>query len=176
MLGGPVPIAAPAQANSVSQARELIRKQRYNDAMTKLEEVLESAPNHAEALSYMGAVYLYNERDFLKAQKFYEQSFRAGGSASFWVSHSHEKLGGNELADYCRGWFYIRKNEVEFVTEESDHGFRLASSEVKELKQNRLARTFFHIKDANRNFNFRPRTGDEGEIWLVLALFKKFSQ
>jgi len=159
----------------VAAARELIRERRYKDAITKLEEALETAPNNAEALSLLGAAYLYGEQDFIKAKKTFEASSGAGGGATFWVNHSHEKLGTSELSDYCRGWFYIRKGGIEFSPEHSDHGFRLSYGEVKELKQNRLFKSQFHINDGQKTFNFRPRTGDEGEVWLVVAMFKNLS-
>jgi tetratricopeptide (TPR) repeat protein len=162
-------------SKGVSAARELIRERRYRDAITKLEEALEKTPNHAEALSLMGAACLYGELDFLKAKKLYEASSRAGGGAAFWVNHSHEKLGTSELSDYCRGWFYLHKGGVEFAPEHGEHGFRLSYLELKELKQNRLFKSHFHIKDGEKTFNFRPRTGDEGEVWLVVAMFKGLS-
>ena len=159
----------------VTAARDLVRERRYKDAITKLEEVLEAAPQHAEALSLMGAARLYGELDFIKAKKLFEASFSEGGGATFWVNHSHERVSTSELSDYCRGWFYVRKDGVEFAPEHSEHGFRLSYLELKELEQNRLFKSQFHIKDGQKTFNFRPRTGDEGEVWLVVAMFKKFS-
>jgi tetratricopeptide (TPR) repeat protein len=170
------PYYQSASQNSVSAARDLIRQQRYNDAITRIEQILEKTPEQPDALELMGAAFLYSEHDFLKAKGFFERAIRAGGGAIFWVSHSHEKLGTDELADYCRGWLYIRKTGLEFVPDNGDHAFRLAYSEVKEFKQNRMAKSLFHIKDSNRNFNFRPRTGDESEVMLALVMYQKLSQ
>lgn len=168
--------ATQQKPDAVAAARELIQKARYNDAINKLEQVLEVTPSHTEALSLMGTAVLYAERDFLKAKKRFEEAFRAGGGAVFWVSHSHEVLSAEELADYCRGWLYLRKGEVEFAPEDPQHAFRLPYSQVREFKQNRLAPSRFHLKDASKNFNFGPRTGDESEVLLIIALYKKFSQ
>ena len=159
----------------VALAREMIAQRRYDNAVSKLEQALESKPNQPDALMFMGAAVMYGEMNFLKAQKLFEQSFQAGGGAVFWVNHSHEKLGTEEMADSCRGWLYLRKGEVEFAPADGEHSFHLAYSEIKEFKQNRLSK-LFHIKDSNKTFNFRPRTGDESEILLTLALYKKFER
>jgi len=159
----------------VALAREMIAQRRYDDAVSKLEQALESKPGQADALMFMGAAILYGELNFLKAQKLFEQSFQAGGGAAFWVNHSHEKLGTEEMADYCRGWLYLRKGEIEFAPTDGEHSFHLAYSDIKEFKQNRLSK-LFHIKDSNKTFNFRPRSGDEGEILLTLVLYKKFAR
>jgi tetratricopeptide (TPR) repeat protein len=159
----------------VTLAREMIAQRRYDDAVSKLEQTLEAKPGQADALMFMGAAVLYGEMNFLKAQKLFEQSFQAGGGAVFWVNHSHEKLGTEEMADYCRGWLYLRKGEVEFAPTDGEHSFHLPYSEIKEFKQNRLSK-LFHIKDSNKTFNFRPRSGDEGEILLTMALYKKFAR
>lgn len=160
---------------AVAQAKDLIRQQRYNDAITRLEQTLEDQPAQPDALEMMGAAVLYSERNFIKAQKLFEQSFQAGGGGAFIVSHSHEALGSDELADYCRGWLLLRKGEVEFAPETSEHGFRLLLADLKEFKQNRFRR-LFHIKDGDKTYNFRPRTGDENEVLLILILAKKFSR
>ncbi|HJQ23821.1 MAG TPA: hypothetical protein VKA60_07875 [Blastocatellia bacterium] len=164
-----------AALKEVAQAKELLRQQRYNEAITRLEQALEARPADAQALAFMGAAVLYSERNFVKAQKLFEQSFAAGGGAAFWVSHSHEAFGSDELADYCRGWLLLRKGEVEFAPENSEHGFRLSLADIKEFKQNRFRR-LFHIKDNDKTYNFRPRTGDENEVLLILILAKKFSR
>ncbi|MGA9772466.1 MAG: hypothetical protein WBV94_25760 [Blastocatellia bacterium] len=159
----------------VALAREMIAQRRYDDAVSKLEQVLEAKPGQADALMFMGTAVLYGEMNFLKAQKLFEQSFQAGGGAAIWVNHSHEKLGTEEMADYCRGWLYLRKGEIEFAPTDGEHNVHLPYSDIKEFKQNRLSK-LFHIKDSNKTFNFRPRSGDEGEILLTLALYKKFAR
>ncbi len=177
-LLAPLTLALPPQSaapREVQQAKDLIRQQRYNDAITRLEQALEARPSQPDALTFMGAAVLYSERDFVKAQKLFEQAFQAGGGAAFWVSHSHETFGSDELADYCRGWLFLRKDEVEFAPENSEHGFRRPLAAIKEFKQNRFRR-LFHIKDEDKTYNFRPRTGDENEVLLILILAKKFSR
>ncbi|HKP86386.1 MAG TPA: hypothetical protein VJZ26_09830 [Blastocatellia bacterium] len=169
-----LPASQTAPPKEVAAARDMIAERHYDNAITKLERALEANPNQPDALMFMGAAVLYGEKDVLKAKKLFEQSFQAGGGAALWVSHSHEKLGTDELADYCRGWLYLRKGEVQFVPADGDHGFRLSYSEIKEFKQNRLSK-LFHIKDSNKTFNFRPRSGDEGEVLLTLALYRKFA-
>jgi tetratricopeptide (TPR) repeat protein len=155
-------------------ARQLIKEYRYNDAINKLEQFLEANPNDPEALMLMGAAYIYQGGNFLKAKELFEQSFRAGGGAAFWVNHSHEWLSSEELTDYCRGWLYIRKGQVEFSPEDGEHAFRLAPSEIKEFEQNRRQRSMFHIKRHDRNYNFLPRSRKEAEVLLILTIYKKY--
>ena len=169
----PPQAAAPSR---LSGALDLIRQQRYNDAINKLEQLLEAEPGQAKAVGYLGTAHLYGDRDFARAQKLFEESFRAGGGATFWVSHSHEKLTSGEMADYCRGWLHLGKGEVEFAPDNSEHAFRLRDSDIREFKQNRLSRVVFHIQVEKKTYNFRPRSGDEREVWLILALYKKFAR
>jgi hypothetical protein len=174
-------LAYPQQTSKsrTASAQELMRQQRYGDAINVLEPLLEADPANGEALAFLGAASLYVRRegptDFLKSKELFERSFRSGGFAVFWVSHSHEKLGTSDLADYCRGWLYLRKGELEFTPENSEHGFRLAYGDVREFNQNRLLRRMFHIKDSQKTYNFRPRTATEEETLLIVALYKKFS-
>jgi len=174
ILAGPAPLVTQGPPNAIAKARELIQQARYDAAIGRLEEVLEAEPNHPDALMYMGTAILYSERDYLKAKEWFEKSFRAGGGAAFLVSHSHEVLSTGDLADTCRGWLFLRKGEAEFASDKSEHAFRLSHSEIKEFKQNRLTRQMFHIEREKKNFNFRPRSGEEGEVLLILALYKKF--
>ena len=165
---------APAQQN-LAVARNLVRQQHYGEAVSRVEEVLESSPDNAEALSLMGAAQLYGRHDFLTAKALFEESFQKGGGATFWVHHSHEKLGNELLSDYCRGWLYFDKSGVTFTSDSTGDSFHLPYSAVKELKQNRLARSMFHIKDEEKTFNFRPRTGDKAEVFLIVAIYEKFT-
>jgi tetratricopeptide (TPR) repeat protein len=160
----------------LAAALELMAQQRYNAAISKLEEVLETSPKDARAIGYLGTAQLYARRDFTKAQKLLEEALGVGGDAAFWVNHSHEKLTSGEMTEYCRGWLHVRKGEVEFAPADKEHAFRLTSSEIKEFKQNRMSKTLFHIQADKKTYNFRPRTGDEREVWLIIALFNKYSR
>jgi tetratricopeptide (TPR) repeat protein len=178
LFAAPVGLLAPPQSSAdvAFDARRLIRQQRYNDAINLLEQRLETSPDDGEALAYFGAAKLYADHDFLKAQEMFERSFRAGGGASFFVSHSHESaMSGEDITSYCRGWLHLRRGGLEFVPEDGEHGFKMPFADVVELKQNRL-KTFFHLKRGGANQNFRPRTSDERETLLILALYKKFSR
>lgn len=160
----------------VAEAQRLIRQQRFNDAVNRLELFLETTPSDAEALAFYGTAQMYADRDFLKAQQTFEASFSAGGGASFWVNHSHQSsFDGDDLTDYCRGWLHLRKEGVEYVPDEGDHGFRMPYSDIAEFKQNRF-KTFFHIKREGKHQNFRPRTAEQRETLLILVLYKKFAR
>jgi tetratricopeptide (TPR) repeat protein len=160
----------------VDVALDLIRRQRYADAITRLERILESNPNNGEALTYLATANMYNDLNFTKAKKEFDEAFKAGGGATFFVSHSHEKLSTDEIVDYCRGWLQLRRDSVEFVPNEGTHGFKLKFSEILEFKQNRFSKTVFHIKDREKNRNFRGRSASELEPLLILAVYKSFAR
>jgi tetratricopeptide (TPR) repeat protein len=157
-------------------ALALMQRRKYDEAITRLEQMLSAKPNDPEALTLLATARMYLDGDFLKAQKAFEDAFRAGGGATFFVHHSHEitKMGTDDLADYCRGWLHLRKDEVRFVPdEESAHGFKLSRQEISELKQNMMPR-LFHLKAGNNNYNFQPRSKDKSEVLLIIIMYKKF--
>ena len=157
------------------QALNLIYRQRYNEAITRLEEVLEREPGNSEALTYMATANLYQTRDFLKAQNEFEGAYKAGGGATFFVSHSHEKFTTGDVVDYCRGWLHLRKDSIEFVPIDGGHGFKFQFEEIEEFKRNKLSKRVFHIKVGDKNQNFRGRSNTELEPLLIIALYKSFT-
>jgi tetratricopeptide (TPR) repeat protein len=179
LLLAPLPAPGPRAQRSaevVTEAQKLIRQQHYADAINRLEQFLETSPEDAEALTYLAAAHLYADREYLKAQEMFVRAFRAGGGASFFVTHSHESMmSGEDVTNYCRGWLHLRRDRLEFVPDEGSHGFVVSYADIVEFKQNRH-KSFFHIKLGDANQNFRPRTGDELETLLILALYKKFSR
>jgi hypothetical protein len=100
----------------------------------------------------------------------------AGGGATFFVTHSHEKLNTADVVDYCRGWLHLRKDMVEFAPIEGNHGFKIKYNEVEEFKRNRLSKSTFHIKLNGKSQNFRGRSNGELEPLLIIALFKSFTR
>jgi tetratricopeptide (TPR) repeat protein len=154
---------------------DLIRRQRYDEAITCLEQTLESHPKNSDALSYLATAHLYQSLDFMKARADFEAAFNAGGGATFYVTHSHEKISTDDIVDYCRGWLHLRQDGVEFAPAEGTHGFKLKYSEIEEFKQNHLSKAIFHIKTDGKSQNFRGRTSRELETLLIVALYKKFS-
>jgi hypothetical protein len=155
---------------------DLIHRQKYGDAITQLEQVLEREPGNSEALTYMATANLYRTRDFFKAQKEFKDAFDAGGGATFFVTHSHEMLTTADVVDYCRGWLHLRRNTVEFVPTEGSHGFKLQVNEIQEFKINRLSKKAFHIKTGGKSQNFRGRSNTDLEPLLIVALYKSFTQ
>ena len=170
------PAAQEGPPEPVAQAQKLVRQQRYGDAISRLEQFLETSPENGEALTYLAAAQLYADRDHLKAQEAFTRAFRAGGGASFFVTHSHESMmSGEDVTNYCRGWLHLRRGRLEFAPDEGAHGFSARFADIVEFKQNRH-RKFFHVKLGGANQNFRPRTGEELETLLILALYKRFSR
>jgi len=169
-------IQEPAKPANFSGIQDLIYHQKYNEAITRLEQILEKNPLNGEALTYMATANLYHDLNFTKAQKEFEEAFRAGGGATFFVTHSHEKFNTDDVVDYCRGWLHLRADEVEFAPNEGGHGFKLKYNEVEEFKQNRLSKTVFHIKVGGKSQNFRGRLNSDLEPLLIIALYKRFAR
>jgi tetratricopeptide (TPR) repeat protein len=154
----------------------LIYRQKYNEAITQLEQILEKNPRDGEALTFMATANLYHDLNLTKAQREFEEAFRAGGGATFFVTHSHEKFSSVDVVDYCRGWLHLRRDGVEFVPIEGSHGFKLKYNEVEEFKRNRLSKTVFHIKVSGKSQNFRGRSNSDLEPLLIIALYKNFTR
>jgi hypothetical protein len=170
------PIAQDVQSTKTSGVLDLISRQKYDEAITRLDEILEKTPNDGEALTYLATANLYQNLDFLKAQTEFQNALKAGGGATFFVTHSHENFTTDAVVDYCRGWLHLRKSGVEFVPLEGTHGFTLKYSDVEEFKRNKLSGQVFHIKFGNKSQNFRGRSKGDLEPLLIVALYKSFTQ
>lgn len=159
----------------ISLAQNLIGQQRYDDAIERLQQMIEQGSNTAEARTYTATARLYRDRDYLKGKDYFAEAFGAGGGASLMVNHSHEvtAMSTDELTDYCRGWIHLRKGEVSFTPQSGDHAFKFSASQIAEFKQNRQKR-LFHLKVGDKNFNFSPRSRNEGEVLLLVILYDKF--
>jgi tetratricopeptide (TPR) repeat protein len=155
---------------------DLIYRQKYNEAITRLERVLEDNPRDGDALTYMATASLYQKLDFTRAQADFKEAFKAGGGATFFVTHSHEKFSTDDTVDYCRGWLHLRAHGIEFVPIEGNHGFKFKYDEVEEIKRNRLSKKVFHIRVGDKNENFRGRSNSDVEALLIIALFKSFAR
>jgi hypothetical protein len=155
---------------------DLIKSQKYNEAITQLEQILEREPANSEALTYMATANLYRNRDFFKAQTDFQEAFKAGGGATFFVTHSHEMLTTSDVVDYCRGWLHLRKNSVEFSPTEGSHGFKVEVNRVTEFAVNKLSKKAFHIKAGGKSQNFRGRSNTDLEPLLIVALYKNFKR
>lgn len=165
----------PTQASTDPTIPSLIHRQKYDEAITRLEQALEREPGNSEALTYMATANLYHNLDFTKALKDFEAAFKAGGGATFFVTHSHEMFTTSDVVDYCRGWLHLRRDRIEFVPTEGTHGFKLKFDQVEEFKINRLSRKAFHIKVGKKSQNFRGRSNTENEPLLIIALYKSFT-
>lgn len=173
--GGSAPAQTVSHATIDPAIPALIHRQQYNEAITRLEQILEREPGNSEALTYMATANLYLKQKFVDSQREFEEAFKAGGGATFFVFHSHEKFTMDDLVDYCRGWLHLRRDGIEFVPIEGAHGFKLQFSEIKEFERNRLSKRLFHIKAGEKTYNFRGRSNTELEPLLIIALYKSFT-
>ena len=153
---------------------ELIKNQKYDEAITHLEQVLERDPENTEAITYMATANLYQSRNFFKARDDFHKAFSAGGGATFFVTHSHEVFTTSDVVDYCRGWLHLRKNSVEFSPVDGNHGFKVQVDQITEFSINKLSKRAFHIKAVGKNQNFRGRSNTDFEPLLIVGLYKRF--
>jgi tetratricopeptide (TPR) repeat protein len=168
--------AAANQSATIPTVLDLIYRQKYDNAITRLEEILEEDPRNGEALTLKATANLYQTRDFFKAQNEFEEAYKAGGGATFFVTHSHEVFTTGDVVDYCRGWLHLRKDVVEFAPTEGMHGFKLKFSDVEEFKRNRFSKTAFHVKADGKSYNFLGRSNNEFESLLIVALYNNFTR
>lgn len=173
---GPAVPRVPSEGGVFKDIRALIYRQKYNDAISRLEEILEKNPKDGEALTYLATAHLYEDRNFTKAETAFKEAFKAGGGATFFVSHSHENFSTGDMVDYCRGWLHLRADGVEFEPLDSSDGFKSKYNELEEFKINRLSKRVFHIKVGEQNKNFRGRSNTELEPLLIIALYKSFAR
>jgi len=171
-----VTVQAAASSPTFTGILDLLYRQKYNEAITQLERVLEKNSANGDALTYMATANLYRELNFMKAMKEFETAFKFGGGATFFVSHSHERFSTGDVVDYCRGWLHLRAGGVDFVAIDGTHSFKSTYNEVQEFKTNRLSKRVFHIKVGEKNQNFRGRSNSESEPLLIIALYKKFAR
>lgn len=164
---------APSSPNAT--VLDLIYRQKYNDAITKAQQMLESDPRNGETLTYLATANLYQTLNFTQGETEFDDAYKAGGGATFFVTHSHEALNTEDVVDYCRGWLHLRRDSVEFVPLEGSHGFKVNYNQVDEFKRNRLTKKAFHIKVGEKSQNFRGRSNNELEALLIVALYRKFS-
>jgi hypothetical protein len=176
-LATPAHISGQAGAQSLANLTvlDLIYRQKYNDAITRLQQMLESDPRNGETLTYLATANLYQTLNFSQGQTEFEDAYKAGGGATFFVTHSHEVLNTEDVVDYCRGWLHLRQDTVEFVPLEGSHGFKFNYNQVDEFKRNRLTKKAFHIKVGEKSQNFRGRSNNELEALLIVALYRKFA-
>jgi tetratricopeptide (TPR) repeat protein len=167
---------SPTQSSPTAVALSLIYRQKYNDAITRLEETLEREPDNGEAQTLMATANFYQSLDFAKAQKDFDEAYKAGGGATFFVSHSHELVNSDDIVDYCRGWLHLRRDSLEYVPIDSNHGFKVTFAQVEEFKRNRLTKRLFHIKFDGKSQNFRGRSNTETEALLIVALYNRFTR
>ena len=167
---------SPNQSLTNASALDLIYRQKYNDAITRLEEILEREPGNTEAITYLATANLYQTLDFMKAQKDFENAFKTGGGATFFVTHTHEALATSDVVDYCRGWLHLRRDRIQFVPLDSTHTLDLSYSQVQEFKRNKVTKRAFHIKVDGKNQNFRGRSDSETEALLIVALYNSFAR
>jgi hypothetical protein len=166
--------AGQQTVSSSTVALDLIHRQKYDEAITQLEQVLEREPGNSEALTYMVTANLYRSRNFFKAKDEFREAFKAGGGATFFVTHSHEMFTTSDVVDYCRGWLHLRKDSVEFSPIDGSHGFKIQVTQVTEFAVNKLSKKAFHIKAGGKTQNFRGRSNTDLEPLLIVALYKSF--
>src|SRR6476661_2774758 len=170
------PVQTSNQSTTTAAALDLIYRQKYNDANTRLEEILEREPGNPEALTYLATANLYQTTDFIRAQKEFEDAFKTGGGATFFVTHTHEALATSEVVDYCRGWLHLRRDRIQYVPLDGTHTLDLTYSQVQEFKRNKVTKRSFHIRVDGNNQNFRGRTNSDTEALLIVALYNSFAR
>lgn len=169
---------------SVAMAAGMIKDERYDDAINKLEQLLATKPNDPEALTLLATARIYKDRDYLKGKELFEAAIKQGGGASFFVGHSHEVtvMSVGDPSNYCRGWLHLRKGTLSFVPDSSTHSIELAAADIKEFGRHGIHKKLVHVetkkdKDGkDHKFNFAPRSRLESETLLIIVMHQKLAR
>jgi len=149
---------------------------KFNEALNSLEEVWEQDQSDVAVAENLAMAYLYADHNLIKAKALDEQAIAAGGKASFFVQHPHEKIGfvSGDMVEFCSGRLSVSRERMVFTSKDQRHSFVVEKGQIKEFKANHVygsSRGMYHLRTADKkDYNFRPRTWSEEEQQLIVQL------
>jgi hypothetical protein len=166
-------------ADLIARGHASLEAGKYNQAVNSFEEVWEQDQSDPSVAEGLAMAYLYADRDALRSKPLAELAIGKGGRATFFVQHSHEKIGflPQELINYCKGKLSISPGRLAFASRQPDHSFTLSPADWQPLKpDDRFGedRKSFFIRTADKKKqSFRAYSGTEQEKALILSLIEK---
>lgn len=152
--------------------------------LAKLEELVKDDSSRSGAFEMLGIIYLYNKKDFEKAEAAMQQAINLNGAAVVKISYDGQwrrmaklKAGNFGWEDARTGWLRIRPGQL-MLTDPSNRSLAsLNGTQIKELSKiltanNNLVTITADI--ARRPFIFAPGTGEQAEADLVIKLIQNY--
>lgn len=166
----------PSYDDLLRQGANLARSRNYAAAAQMNQQAIRMNAARPDAYANLGWIALYGTGDMGAAMSNYKEAIARGGTVYFRVVHDHQNM---SYQDRCEGNLGIGKDHVGFSSSIQLHNFRVAMSEVKEVKANRWnplrggGKDDFHIelKD-RRNFNLLSVTNAKLVREMILQLVK----
>ncbi len=163
---------------------------RENDAasvdqtLAKLEELAAADANRAGAFEMLGIIYLYNRKDFEKAEKAMERAIKLNGAAvvkiafdSQWRRMAKLRSGNLGFEDARTGWLRIRPGQLQLTDMSHKALASLNGQQIRELTKivtatNNLVT--ITAENARRPFVFAPGSMQPAEADLVVKLIQNY--
>jgi len=165
--------AAPDYDELTDQATTALRANNTAYAVNLLQQAIKINPAPPTAYALLGYAQLYGYRNISQAEMPMRAAVEHGGSAVFRVYHDHDGF----FKTYCTGSFFVTRTNMTFKADNGVHTFEANKPDVKEIKMNGFVGSelgAFHIKVAQKNYNFAPATTNKGEANLIINLFQAY--
>jgi len=153
-----------------------------DETVAKLEELTKDDSFKAGAFEFLGILYLYNKRDFEKAEAAMERAIRLNGAAvvkitfdAQWRRMARQKSGQFGWEETRSGWVRIRPGQLTLTDLGNRTLASVSGAQVKELSKVLTAdRNLVTItgENARRQFVFEPGSGEQAEADLVIKLIQ----
>jgi hypothetical protein len=165
------------------QAVAYLDSSQFDRAAGKLEEVWDEDKSDLSVAEDLVLAYLNgddrreHEDVERKARDLMDYLAKSGGSISFLVQHSHEKLGfisGSSVSDYCSGRLTITPDKLTYIAQARKgvlpHSFALGWDEIRLSGPERSGA--FSIKTKAKNYTMitRTRIKSDGELVTTCLL------
>ncbi len=153
-----------------------------DETVAKLEELTKEDSVKAGAFEFLGIIYLYNKRDFEKAETAMEQAIKLNGAAvvkitfdAQWRRMARQRNGKFDWQESRQGWVRIRPGTLMLTDLGNRTLAMIDGSQIRELSKILTAtRNLVTVTGENtrRQFIFEPGSGEQAEADLVIKLIQ----
>jgi hypothetical protein len=149
-------------------------------AEAMLLQAIELQPNHPRGYQLLGFLNLYGRKDMTKAEEYWQRSISLGGNAVLRVIHDHD---GSFLRT-CDGSLYISRTTLRFESDNNEHTFETADTNIRSIDVNSKWLRAFQLKggsfkvvlrkeDGTSRYSFAPLSGKSEESKMIIRLIGK---
>lgn len=153
-----------------------------DETLAKLEELTKDDGYKSGAFELLGIIYLYNKRDFEKAETAMEQAIKLNGAAvvkitfdAQWRRMTRQRNGKFDWQESRQGWVRIRPGQLILTDPGNRTLATVAGSQIREISKILTAtRNLVTVtgENARRQFIFEPGSGEQAEADLVIKLIQ----